>query len=479
MMQLAIGLRRRPAPVRVGQPHERALARAPIAPGEQLIEIAQVIGPIGTIRIPSFPSSPTTTRPYRVATSPMRQTEGNPHPQEAGLSSALEGIRVLDLTTVVFGPYASLILADYGAEVIKIESPTGDPVREAGPGAEDRYAALFLGSNRNKRSVVLDLKRAAARAALLRLAEGADVIMHSMRPHKMVALGLDPDTVLARNRRLIFAELAGFGAGGRYRERPAYDDIVQGLSGAADLMRRQTGEARYLPTIIADKIGGLTAAHAILAALFQRERSGRGQLVEVPMFEAMTSFLLTEHFHARHFRDSQPGGDDHGRPAGYTRILSPWRRPYPTLDGYVCVMPYSDRHWSSFFVQTGHPELAADPRLADLGARTRHVDELYGLIAGILATDTTEHWLELCRRLDLPAAPVNRLEDLEHDPHLADVGFFVELTDARGSYRFPRSPVRLADSSVEPALPPRLGADTTDVLREAGLSDAEIAAVKG
>ncbi len=385
---------------------------------------------------------------------------------------------MLDLTTVVFGPYASLILADYGADVIKIESPTGDPVREAGPGAEDRYAALFLGSNRNKRSVVLDLKRTAAREALLRLADGADVIMHSMRPHKMAALGLAPEAVLARNPKLIFAELAGFGAGGRYRERPAYDDIVQGLSGAADLMRRQTGEARYLPTIIADKIGGLTAAHAILAALFQRERSGCGQLVEVPMFEAMTSFLLTEHFHARHFPPG-PGDDDHGPTAGYTRILSPWRRPYPTLDGHVCVMPYSDRHWRSFFVETGHPELGADPRLADLGARTRHVDELYGLIAGVLATDTTEHWLELCRRLDLPAAPVNRLEDLEDDPHLTDVGFFVELTDAGGRYRFPRSPVRLADSIVEPALPPRLGADTADVLREAGLTDAEIAALTG
>ncbi|WP_217427982.1 CaiB/BaiF CoA transferase family protein [Microlunatus speluncae] len=393
------------------------------------------------------------------------------------MGTALEGIRVLDLTTVVFGPYASLILADYGAEVIKIESPAGDPVREAGPGAEERYAALFLGSNRNKRSVVLDLKRDAAREALLRLADGADVIMHSMRPHKMAALGLEPESVLARNPRLIFAELAGFGAGGPYRERPAYDDIVQGLSGAADLMRRQTGEARYLPTIIADKIGGLTAAHAILAALFQRERTGSGQLVEVPMFEAMTSFLLTEHFHARHFADQDE--NDHGRAAGYTRILSPWRRPYPTLDGHVCLMPYSDRHWSSFFVETGHPELAADPRLADLGARTRHVDELYGLIAGILATDTTEHWLELCRRLDLPAAPVNRLEDLEHDPHLAEVGFFVELTDATGSYRFPRSPVRLADSAVAPALPPRLGADTAAVLREAGLSEAEITAVRG
>lgn len=394
------------------------------------------------------------------------------------MATALHGVRVLDLTTVVFGPYASLILADYGADVIKIESAAGDPVREAGPGAEERYAALFLGSNRNKRSVVLDLKRAAAREALLRLADSADVIMHSMRPHKMAALGLDPATVLARNPRLIFAELAGFGAGGRYRERPAYDDIVQGLSGAADLMRRQTGEARYLPTIIADKIGGLTAAHAILAALFQRERSGRGQLVEVPMFEAMTSFLLTEHFHARHFRAADPD-DDHDPVAGYTRILSPWRRPYPTMDGHVCLMPYSDRHWQSFFVETGHPELAADPRLIDLGARTRHVDELYGLIAGILATETTAHWLELCARLDLPAAPVNRLEDLEDDPHLTDVGFFVELTDSSGSYRFPRSPVRLADSSVAPVLPPRLGADTADVLREAGLSDAEIAAVGG
>lgn len=387
---------------------------------------------------------------------------------------ALDGIRVLDLTTVVFGPYASLILADYGADVIKIESPAGDPVRSAGPGAEELYAALFLGSNRNKRSVALDLKRPAGRAALLRLAERADVIMHSMRPHKMAALGLDPATVLATNPRLIFAELAGFGAGGRYREQPAYDDIVQGLSGAADLLRRQTGEARYLPTIIADKIGGLTAAHAILAALFQRERTGRGQLVEVPMLESMASFLLTEHLHARHRVTA--AGDEPA--AGYTRILSPWRRPYPTLDGHVCVMPYGDRHWRAFLTEAGRADLVDDPRLVDLGARTRHIDELYRLLAEIIATEPTAHWLEVCARLDIPAAPVNRLEDLEHDPHLTDVGFFVELTDATGSYRFPRNPVRLADSAVEPALPPRLGADTEAVLREAGLTDDEIAAVR-
>ncbi|HLT61487.1 MAG TPA: CoA transferase, partial [Microlunatus sp.] len=384
------------------------------------------------------------------------------------MAAALAGIRVLDLTTVVFGPYASLILADHGAEVIKIESPAGDPVRTAGPGADQRYAALFLGSNRNKRSVVLDLKRPAARSALLRLADRADVIMHSMRPHKMADLGLDPESVLSRNPRLIFAELAGFGAGGRYREQPAYDDIVQGLSGAADLMRRQTGETRYLPTIIADKIGGLTAAHAILAALFQRERSGRGQLVEVPMFEAMASFLLTEHFHARHL----PRDPDQEPAAGYTRILSPWRRPYPTRDGHVCVMPYGDRHWRDFFVAAGRPELADDPRFADLALRTRHIDELYRLMAEIIAGDTTRHWLDLCARLDVPAAPVNRLDELEQDPHLTDVGFFVELTDAEGTYRFPRSPVRLSDSVVPPRLPPRLGADTADVLREAGLTEA-------
>ena len=383
-------------------------------------------------------------------------------------SSALAGVRVLDLTSIVFGPYASQILADYGADVIKIEPPEGDSTRRTGPQQEPGLAAIFLGINRNKRSISLDLKQAGARDALLALVDDADVLMHSMRPAKMARLGLDPHTLCARNPRLVYAGLYGFGEGGAYAGQPAYDDIVQGLSGVADIAQRQGGTARYLPTIAADKTCGLVAAHAILAALFQRERTGLGQQVEVPMFESMASYLLVEHFYGRHLQDT-PG------PAGYPRVLAPWRRPYQTADGLLCMMPYTDAHWRRFFTETGHAGLADDARFADIGARTRHIDTLYEQVGAIVAGHDTAYWLALCQRLEIPAAPVNRLEDLEHDPHLNSVEFFVPLQSAAGHrYSFPRSPVRLQRSRVEPSMPPRLGEHTREVLRQAGLDPSRI-----
>lgn len=384
---------------------------------------------------------------------------------------ALDGIRVLDLTSVVFGPYASQILADYGADVIKVEAPGGDSTRHTGPAQEPGLSAIFLGLNRNKRSIVLDLKQPAAREALLTLVDQADVLMHSMRPAKMAALGLDPAALCARNPRLVYAGLYGFGEGGAYDGRPAYDDIIQGLSGFADLVGRQTGAPRYLPTVAADKTCGLVAAHAILAALFQRARTGAGQQLEVPMFESMASFALVEHYYGRHLADA-PGE------AGYPRVLTPWRRPCQTADGHVCLTPYTDAHWRDFFNAAGRPDLAQDPRFADISARTRHIETLYELQAGIVAAHDTAYWLALCERLQIPAAPVNRLEDLETDPHLQSVDFFVPLESASGSrYRFPRNPVRLQQSHVPPAMPPRLGEHTRDVLAQAGLAPADIAAL--
>ncbi len=386
-------------------------------------------------------------------------------------SAALGGIRILDLTTVVFGPYASQVLADYGADVIKIEAPGGDSTRNTGPAREPGLAAIFLGINRNKRSVVLDLKQAAAREALLALVDGADVLMHSMRPAKMAKLGLDPATLCARNSRLVYAGLYGFGSGGAYDGQPAYDDIIQGLSGVADLMRRQTGTPQYLPTVAADKTCGLVAAHAILAALFQRERTGRGQALEVPMYESMTSFLMVEHLYGGHLSDAPDA-------MGYPRVLTRWRRPYATADGHICMMPYTDGQWQRFFTHSGRPDLAADERYTTIAARTRHIESLYALAGEIVAARNTAYWLALCQELEIPAAPVNRLEDLPADPHLRSVGLFVDVDDGRGNlYRYARSPVRLAESKVAPAMAPRLGEHTQEVLREAGLTDARIAAL--
>ena len=383
----------------------------------------------------------------------------------------LAGVRVLDLTSVIFGPYASQILADYGADVIKIEAPQGDSTRNTGPRYEDGRAAIFLGVNRNKRSIVLDLKQESARQALLTLVESADVFMHSIRPQKMAAMGLGPDHLKQRNGKLIYAGLLGFGSGGPYEGRPAYDDTIQGLSGIADIMARQTGEARYLPSIAADKTCGLVAAHAILAALYHRSQTGHGQAIEIPMFEAMTSFNLVEHFYGRHLKD-QAGS------TGYPRIMSAWRKPYRTLDGLVCLMPYTDAHWRNFFMHSGHEQYAADPRFTDISVRTRHIDALYALAQDIVATESTDYWLTLCDRIEVPATRVNTLDDLESDPHLANVGLFVDVQDeAAQTYRFIRSPVRMEVATPPVQLPPRLGEHTRDILQEAGLPTAQVDAM--
>ncbi|AQV97085.1 CoA transferase [Cupriavidus necator] len=387
----------------------------------------------------------------------------------------LAGIRVVDLSAVVMGPYASQWLADLGAEVIKVEPPEGDSTRRTGPATEPGMAAIFLGVNRRKRSVVLDLKQPAAQAALDRVLAGADVLMHSMRPQKLAALGLAPDDVRARHPELVFVSLLGFAEDGPYGGRPAYDDIIQGLSGNAALMAAQTGDSRYFPTIAADKTSGMVAALSVCAALAGRARrtadgsSGHGTLVEVPMFESMVAFNLVEHFYGRHFEP--PRG-----PSGYPRVLAPLRRPYRSADGNVCMMPYTDAHWRDFFHAAGRPELAADARFADIAARTRHIVTLYELTGEIVRGHSTAYWVALCERLQIPVARINTLDDLPADPHLAATGFFETVEDpAMGTLRFPGAPVRFDGQRAPLGIPPRLGEHTGAVLAQAGLSAEEIA----
>ncbi|AYC34094.1 CoA transferase [Pseudomonas cavernae] len=384
--------------------------------------------------------------------------------------SPLHGVRVIDLSSVMFGPYASQYLGDFGAEVIKVETPLGDSTRRTGPSRAPGMASVFLGLNRNKRSVVLDLKQAAGRDALQRLLEGADVLMHNIRPQKLGALGLDAATLRERYPRLVCASLNGFGESGPYAGQPAYDDIIQGMSGLVDLVQRQTGESRYLPTAAADKIAGLVAAQAILAALLGRAQSGQGCQVEVPMFEVLSSFSLVEHLAGQTFQPPTGG-------TGYARVLSADRRPYRTRDGHLCVMPYTDEHWARFFAEVGRPELAADPRFAGMDARTRHIDELYGLLAEFLAQRSTADWVAACARIDIPAARVNSLDDLLADPHLQAVGFFQELPngDGRGAVRLPGTGVRFDGQSRPFSAPPRLAEHTCDVLNAAGFNEQEIA----
>jgi len=392
-------------------------------------------------------------------------------PKAAERRGPLTGVTVVDLSTVVFGPLTSQILADYGANVIKVESPGGDSTRNTGPAVEKGMAALFLGVNRGKRSIVLDLKQPEAQQAVVALSDHADVFMHSMRPQKLDALGISPETMCERNPRLVYAGLHGFAAGGPYSGRPAYDDIIQGMSGLVALTQMQTGNATYLPTLAADKTCAQIAAHAILAALFARERTGRGGFVEIPMFESMVSFNLVEHLYGQQF--DPPLGD-----AGYPRVLTEWRRPYRTADGLICMTPYTDTHWSRFFTEVGRPDLHADPRFIGISSRTRHIRALLEIAAGYVAAQSTEHWISTCDRLEIPAAPIADFGKLIEDPHLLDTDFFQSLDDpAMGRVRLTGVPVRFAGGLAAAAMPPRLGQDTRDVLREAGLDATTIDAL--
>lgn len=370
----------------------------------------------------------------------------------------LKGIRVIDLTTVAMGPLASQWLGDFGAEVIKVESPAGDSTRQTGPTVEAGMAAMFLSTNRNKKSVVLDLTQAADREALHRLVDDADVFMHNIRPQKLGKLGLEPKTLTRRNPRLIYAGLHGFGATGPYGGRPAYDDIIQGLSGCAELMRRQTGEPQYFPTIAADKTTGIIAAMAILAALTGRASSGRGAVVEIPMFECMAGFNLVEHLYGRQF--APPRGE-----MGYPRVLSTHRRPYRTSDGFICMMPYTDAHWSAFFDAAGAPHHASDPRFGDITARTTNIDALYALAADLIVRRSTGYWLAACEQTAIPASPVLSLDELVDDPHLNAVGFFSKLHDpALGELCMPGVPVLFDGERPPVAMPPRLGEHSREIL---------------
>ncbi len=388
------------------------------------------------------------------------------------VAGPLAGIRVLDLSTVVLGPLATQIMGDLGADVVKIEPPAGDSTRYTGPTRSEGMAALFMAANRNKRSVVLDLKQEPARAALWRMIEGADVFVHSIRPAKIAGLGFDPEAVLARNPRIVYAGLHGYRSGGPYAGAPAYDDVIQGRSGSVDLMARLVGEPRYMPTVMADKTCALVAAYAVLAALFHRERAGTGQFVEIPMFETMTAFNLTEHLYGASF--SPPEGE-----MGYPRVLAPWRRPYRTRDGHVCMLAYTDAQWRRFWEAVGRAELAEDPRFADLARRNENIAELYRLAGSCFAERGSDEWLALLDALDIPAARAAALEDLPEDPHLKAIGFFETAEHpTEGGIVMPGIPVRFAASpgGIE-RLQPRLGEHSAELLAEAGLGGDEIAAL--
>jgi crotonobetainyl-CoA:carnitine CoA-transferase CaiB-like acyl-CoA transferase len=377
----------------------------------------------------------------------------------------LAGVRVVDLTAMVMGSYCTQIMADMGADVIKIEPPEGDNTRYISVGPAPGMSGIFVNVNRGKRSVVLDLQSESGKIALRALIEQADVFIHSMRAKAIARLGFSYDEVAAINPAIVYTNCYGYGRRGPDRDLPAYDDTIQADCGLPAIQKQLTGEATFVGTIMADKVGGLTAIYATMMALFHRQRTGEGQEVEVSMFETMASFMLVEHANGAIF--TPPLG-----PAVYPRAVAPNRRPYRTSDGYIAALIYNDKHWSAF-IEAVRPPWASD-LYATLERRARQIDKVYALLAETLKERTTEEWLTLFRQLEIPAAPLRTPDELFDNPHLSAVGFFETVDTPHGPVRFPGVPTWFSLTPGRVAGPaPELGADTADVLEELGLASAD------
>jgi formyl-CoA transferase len=378
-----------------------------------------------------------------------------------GKPGPLAGIKVLDLASVIMGPVAAQHLADMGADVIKVEAPEGDLTRSLGPRKSADMGAVFITCNRNKRSIVLDLKQPRAREVLYRLVAGSDVLLHSIRSEPARKIGLTYEALRQHNERLIYCHVKGYADEGAYGGQPAFDDTMQAESGLAMLQTVVAGEPRYFPSSIVDKICAIHAAYAVMVALFERQHSGLGQQVELPMFETITHFNLTEHLWGEAFEP--PRG-----PMGYESVRKGIRKPYPTKDGHLAFLPYSDLHWRKFFRVIGRPELAEDPRFSTFHARQKNYDDVFGIVRETLRERTTAEWVQLFGDQDIPMSAVNRIEDLLEHPHLQSVDFWKKMEHpTEGTLRMASNPIKLqrTPASIR-RLPPRLGEHTREVLRE-------------
>ncbi len=385
------------------------------------------------------------------------------------LTTPLSGIRIVDLTSVLFGPYATQMLADLGADVIKVEAPEGDPTRHIGPRRHAMMSAGFLGINRNKRSLVLDLKQDKAKQALWRLIETADVFVHNIRPQKIAKLGFSADQVMAANTNLVYGALHGYLETGLNAGKPAYDDVIQGGSGVAAAFLARDGKPAYAPSVIADKSAGLIAANALTAALFQRLRQQQGVYVEVGMFESMVAYTLLEHQFGLVF--SPANGS-----AGYSRVISPQRKPYATANGYICMLAYTDKQWQAFWKLADAPQCAQDEKFATMSARTEHTDLLYATVGDIIKSKSSGFWLENLSDAEIPCGPINTFDDLMTDEHLQSVDFFRpynhptegQLYAMDTGMKFNRMSLPIRHHQ------PQLGEHSAEILAELGFDQATI-----
>ncbi len=383
-----------------------------------------------------------------------------------GCFGPLAGVRVVDLTAMVMGPYCTQIMADMGADVIKIESPGGDNTRNISVGPEPGMSGVFINVNRGKRSIVLDLTVEADKAVLRSLIAQADVFIHSTRARAIAKLGFSYDDVVAINPQIVYTNCYGYGRRGPDRDLTAYDDTIQAECGLPAVQQMLTGEATYVGTIVADKVAGLTALYATMMALFHRERTGEGQEVEVSMFETMASFMLVEHANGAMF--TPPLG-----PANYPRAVAPNRKPYRTKDSYISALVYNDKQWNAF-VKAVQPEWALAPEFSTLEQRARQIDRVYELLGQTFTERKTQEWLTLFRSLDIPAAPVRTPDELFDNPHLNAVGFFETVDTPNGPVRFPGVPTWFSRTPGHVAgAAPTQGQHTREILDELGVANAE------